>query len=187
MDKYKVIAIVGRSSAGKNTVQKKLYELINNSHSIIGSTTRPKRENEIDGVEYYFLDINTFTKKLLSGELIEAASYNHDTWFYGTSINELEKDKINIGIFNPTAIECMEADDRIELQIIYIKCPDKQRLQRSLARETYPNCREICRRFLSEDETYEELEEEYDFIVFDNSSVNPDYKLLLSQLDSFIK
>ena len=187
MDKIKIIALVGRSSAGKNTVQSILTQLISNSHRIIGCTTRPKREHEEDGKEYYFLDLPTFTQMLLNGELIEAASYNHNSWFYGTAFECLKPNKINIGIFNPQAYECMKNDSRLNIQLIYLYAPDKIRLQRSLSREDNPDCHEICRRFLSEDETYTELEEEGDFILFDTSSVEPNYEELISKLDNFIK
>lgn len=187
MNKIKLIALVGRSSAGKNTIQTKLCELIENSNRVVSCTTRPRRDTEEDGREYYFIDLPTFTQLLLQGNLIEAASYNHNNWFYGTSINALEPDKINIGIFNPTAIECIKDDPRLDIQIIYIYCPDKLRLLRSLSREHNPDCREICRRFLSEDDTYGNLEEEDNFIMLDNSTVSPNYEELLSKLDNFIK
>lgn len=39
--KYKIIALFGKSAAGKDTIQKWLVQHMNNAHEIIGCTTRP--------------------------------------------------------------------------------------------------------------------------------------------------
>jgi hypothetical protein len=39
----------------------------------------------------------------------------HRGWFYGTSLAALVEDKINIGVFNPIAIDILSADPRVEM------------------------------------------------------------------------
>lgn len=186
MNKIKIIAIIGRSGAGKDTLKHKLLDNISNAHDIVACTTRPMREYEVDGKDYYFIDLPTFTEELLKGNLIEASSYNHNSWFYGTAIQSLDPDKINIGVFNPNAYDCMKDDKRLDIQTIYVYATDKTRLMRSLNREDKPDCHEVCRRFLSEDDTYANLEEDGQYIYFDNT-FEMNIEELLSKLDNFIK
>ena len=52
MDKIKIIALYGKSSSGKDTMQKFLLKTIKNSHGIISCTTRPPRDYEKNGKDY---------------------------------------------------------------------------------------------------------------------------------------
>lgn len=83
MNKIKIIALFGESASGKDTIQKWVatnYDV----NSIISCTTRPKRENERNEVDYHFLSVDDFTKTLLKGEMLEATDFRG--WFYGTPI-----------------------------------------------------------------------------------------------------
>lgn len=53
--KIKIVALFGKSGAGKDTIQRELLEFMPDVHGIISCTTRPPREKEIDGKDYYFL------------------------------------------------------------------------------------------------------------------------------------
>ena len=56
LDETILVAIVGKSCTGKDTLSKRLMEYLspNISHKIVSFTTRPPRESEIEGVDYYF-------------------------------------------------------------------------------------------------------------------------------------
>ena len=166
MNKYKIIALFGKSGAGKDTLQKYLIKKLPNSKEIISCTTRPKREYEKDGIDYHFLTDEQFANDIGNCNMLEATSFRG--WFYGTRIDSLDKDKINIGVFNLEGIKCLLEDSRLEILPIHIIVPDKIRLIRSLNREKNPDCKEICRRFLSDEKDFEE---QLDFfsLVYENS------------------
>ena len=77
---YKLIAIIGQSGSGKDTIFQNLLKMNHELHSTIQHTTRPPREGEVEGVDYYFIDKNCFADRLLNDELVEVACFND--WFY---------------------------------------------------------------------------------------------------------
>ena len=102
--------------------------------------------------------------------MLEANEFNK--WFYGTNIADLKKDSINIGAFDVEAVSNLMEDNRLEVIPIYIQTSDKIRLIRQLNRETNPNCTEICRRYLSDTEDYEDIDFNYLSINGDNNLDN---------------
>ena len=155
-DKYKIIAIMGKAGSGKDSLCHTLLNLpeLSNAQPIISCTTRPIRDYECDGVDYYFITNHQFTEQVLNGEMLEATAFNN--WCYGTSIKSLNKDKINIGVFNPEGVEYLQENTNIDLQVIYITANDKVRLLRQLNREENPDCHEIVRRFGTDEKDFSE-------------------------------
>jgi guanylate kinase len=163
--KYQIVALIGKSGAGKDAIQSATCKAHPNVfNKIISCTTRPIRENEQDGIHYSFVSLEDFTRKMLSGDMIEATEFRG--WFYGTLISSLAPDKINIGVFNPTGVEALLEDSRLEVMVIYVDVDDKTRLMRCLNREDNPNCHEICRRFLTDDEDFATID--FGYTVVDN-------------------
>ena len=85
-------------------------------NNIITSTTRDKRANEVDGVDYYFYTSEQMTEKLLNDELAEAVVFNG--WVYATEYKALSKDKINVGIYNLAGAEALAQNPELETYII---------------------------------------------------------------------
>ena len=83
----KIYCVMGKSSSGKDTVYKKLKEQYKEFRLIVPYTTRPIREGEKDGVEYYFVDPEQFRAMKEDGKVIESRSYNTKCgiWTYFTA------------------------------------------------------------------------------------------------------
>ena len=111
-NKYKVLALFGKSGAGKDTIQKWLTTNYN-MNGIISCTTRPPRDYERDGIHYHFLSNEEFAQKVLNMSMLEATVFND--WCYGTPIESLKEDKINVGVFNIQGIECLLQDNRLDI------------------------------------------------------------------------
>ena len=85
MDKYKIIALYGESGSGKDTLLREAIKIYGDKiHKIVGSTTRPPRAGEENGVAYHFLTNEEFTKQILNQDMFEAATFRG--WCYGTNM-----------------------------------------------------------------------------------------------------
>jgi guanylate kinase len=164
-NKYQVVALIGKAGAGKDSIQKATCEAHPLMfHPIVSCTTRPAREGEVEGVNYHFISLNDFTRKVLNGDMLEATEFRD--WFYGTTLNSLAKDKINIGVFNPAGVEALLEDSRLNVVVFEVNAPDKQRLMRYLNREELPDCAEMCRRYFTDEKDFAELD--FDRYQIDN-------------------
>lgn len=152
--KIKLVAIVGKAGSGKDYLLNYLCDNYKDFHKIISATTRPQREGEQEGVNYYYLSNEEFAKQILEDKFLEATVFND--WCYGTQLSALDNNKINIGVFNPTGIETLQQDNRIETYVIKIDATDKERLIRQLNREEDPNVHEIIRRFKTDEIDFED-------------------------------
>ena len=135
-------------------------------HEIVSCTSRPKRENEIEGINYYYHTKESFENKVKNNEMLEYTYFNG--WYYGTGLESVDEHKINIGVFNPRGIQKLSARrEEIDLKVFLIDASDKTRLLRQLNRENNPNVKEIIRRFNTDEEDFSWLLTEF-FVTVPN-------------------
>ena len=153
---YKIIALCGKSGAGKDSLMMAIFSHLEKYlNPIVSHTTRPKREKEIADKSYHFVSEDEFLTLIDENKMLETTSFNN--WYYGTSIDSLSNDKINIGVFNPDGIMSLLEDDRIELEIYYITAKGKTRLIRQLNREENPDVDEIIRRYDADEIQFQKM------------------------------
>lgn len=85
----KLYIISGSSGVGKGTVIAGFLERNSNFKLSISCTTRPMREGEVDGVNYFFLTKDEFLKSAEAGEFLEWAEFSGN--YYGTKKAFVEK------------------------------------------------------------------------------------------------
>lgn len=160
----KIYCVMGKSSSGKDTVYKKLKEQYKEFRLIVPYTTRPIREGEKDGVEYYFVDPEQFRAMKEDGKVIESRSYNTKCgiWTYFTAddgqIDLSAADYLLIGtLVSYQALREYFGEEAIVP--VYLEVEDGLRLARALERERKqekPKYAEMCRRFLADEEDFSE-------------------------------
>lgn len=90
---HKIVILCGKSSSGKDLIKNKLIR--NGFKGVVTSTTRPPREGEKDGVNYYYLSDMEFKNRIINKEMIEYHKYNTEfgVWYYGSSANNIDLNK----------------------------------------------------------------------------------------------
>ena len=161
----KIFYIMGKSSSGKDTIYRRLLEDKElELRNIILYTTRPMRQGEQPGREYYFVKEETFREYEKLGKIIEARTYQtvYGSWIYFTADDgqiELEKKNyLGIGTLE-SYIHMKEYFGEENLCPLYIEVEDGERLKRAIRREELqpePKYAEMCRRFLADEEDFSE-------------------------------
>ncbi len=86
----KLVIITAPSGGGKTTIVNHLLQSVPDLAFSVSATTRYKRENEIEGKDYYFLTVDQFLKKINSNEFVEWEEV-YPGKYYGTLKSELER------------------------------------------------------------------------------------------------
>lgn len=160
----KIICLMGKSSTGKDTIFKRLLaDQALGLQTIVSYTTRPIRDGECEGVEYFFTDETGFAHWKEQGRIIEAREYHtfYGLWRYFTvddgQITEMGN-YIMIGTLE--AYRSLKEYFGVERILpVMIELDDGVRLQRALDRERRqekPKYEEMCRRFLADSTDFSE-------------------------------
>ena len=84
-----LLVLSSPSGGGKTTIAKNLLLARDDLGYSVSATTRPKREGELDGVDYHFLTRDEFRRRVDAGEFLEWASYAGNQ--YGTLRSEIDR------------------------------------------------------------------------------------------------
>lgn len=160
----KIFYIMGKSASGKDTIFRELKERCPQLGMVVPYTTRPIRAGEQNGVEYFFTDEAALAKMEAEHKIIEIRSYDtvHGIWKYFTAADgqiDLESsDYLMIGTLESYG-KMREYYGEEHLIPLYIEVEDGERLTRALLREqqqAQPKYKEMCRRFLADEEDFSE-------------------------------
>jgi len=159
----KIILLMGKSASGKDHIYKGLLKNSDlNLQKVVLYTTRPMRQGEKDGVQYYFTDEEGYKKLRDSRKIIEERTYDtmYGLWRYFTADDgqiDLKKGNyLMIGTLD-TLVSLKEYFGEENICHIMITADDGQRLEWALKRERKqekPKYDEMCRRFLADEEDF---------------------------------
>lgn len=184
----KIYCMMGKSSSGKDTLYQKVLERLPQIHRVVPYTTRPIREGEQDGVEYHFVDDKQLAELETDGKIVELRAYNtvYGIWKYFTvddgQIDLEQGDYLLIGTLE-TYEKIREYYGAEHLVPIYIEVEDGERLARALERErrqAVPKYKEMCRRFLADEEDF--CEENLKRLGIDKRYRNTDMETCLNEI-----
>ena len=167
---YKIVLFMGKGGAGKDSLMKQVLKLltekkiISEVHEIVSCTSRPMREGEAHGINYYYYHPDDFAMKIMNDEMLEFTQFNN--WWYGTSYDSVRSDGIiNIGVFNPAGVRQLLDRPDCEVTVYWVTVSDKQRLYRQLSREEHPDVKEIVRRFNADEEDFADIDFDYTEVI----------------------
>ena len=130
----KPLMIIGPSAVGKDTMinrlKKKFPKVI---YKLPSYTTRPKRNGEIEGVDYYFVTKEEFSKLKNEGKLFGIQEYNNN--FYASNKSKLQealKNKAKVIILNYNIETANAVKDELEFNYLAILPPSESALRERL-------------------------------------------------------
>lgn len=180
-DKGRLIVISGPSGAGKSTVVFKAIEGREDMCFSTSVTTRKPRPGEVDGREYFFVDLDRFKEMVENDELLEHAEYVANS--YGTPRKYVE-DKLNSGMNVLLDIEVQGARQikakKPDAVFIFVIPPSMEELKRRLTDRGTDTERAIEARLIRARQEYAEADF-YDYII-----VNDDAHRAANELSSII-
>ncbi len=181
MAKRGILAVIsGFSGAGKGTIMRELVKRYPYYLSV-SATTRPPREGEVDGKDYFFHTREEFQKMIQDGELIEWAEYVGN--FYGTPKKAVEQ-QLEEGKDVLLEIE-MQGGLLVKEQfpdalLVFVTPPSADELKSRLTGRATESPEEITRRLARAVEEVAFMKS-YDYIV-----VNDDLEEAIAQLHQII-
>lgn len=191
----KIFFISGKSSTGKDTIYKRLLEDKSlGFKKITMYTTRPMRAGERNGEEYFFVNDDEAKEHEHDGSIVEMRIYKtvYGPWkYYTRSDGQIDLD----GNDNYLALGTIEAYGKYceyfgkaNVCPIYIEVDDGVRLGRALERERRqqkPQYREMCRRFIADDDDFSE--ENMKRCGIDRRFVNDNLEQCIEEIKTYIK
>jgi len=155
--------LIGKSGSGKDTIYKEiLKEADKHLVPLIPYTTRPRRADEIEGLNYHFVTEEQLACFQQQGRVMECRQYHtvQGIWSYFTLQFDLEKDSDYILITTLEGVDNIVRQYGAEIvHVVYLYIDDKERLLRCIQRESQqsgPNYAEVCRRFLADQQDFSE-------------------------------
>lgn len=154
------IVLLGKQGSGKTSIAEELAR--RGFRRVVSVTTRPPRDNEEDGVDYWFVDDAEFDAAL--PDLVAVREYRtiFGTWRYGVNLQDINADDDTVTILDPTGY--LTIKDRITDRFgVYLHIDDNIRYQRLLLRGDDPE--EISRRERDDAAQFAVLEERITDVV----------------------
>lgn len=169
-EKGKLFVISGPSGAGKSTVVFKAMEARDDVCFSTSVTTRKPRPGEVDGKEYFFVDLDRFKEMVENDELLEHAEYVANS--YGTPRAYVEE-KLSEGMNVILDIEVQGArqvnQKMPEAVKIFIIPPSLEELERRLIGRGTDTPRAIEARLIRARQEYKEADF-YDYIIINDDA-----------------
>ena len=164
---YKIICLIGKSGSGKSTIEQKLCSDLKINH-VISHTTRPPRNEELEGLDYFFCTDDYFEEE--RENFIEQRLYkiiNKDgtkgIWRYGLHRNSI-KEGLNVVVVDSNGYKALRKYfGRNNVLPFFIHCSDTTRLNRLIGRGDMNNPLEVTRRLEADEKDFKEFIESHNY------------------------
>lgn len=182
-----VVVIVGESGSGKSTLQNYYIKHNRTFKKPVMVTSRPIRNGEANGSDYWFVDNQTFENMIHDSDLITYSNYRG--WYYGISVSEINRllkdDNDIFMVLTPSDMRKMKSllskyIPKDDIKVFYLRVDRVSRLCKLIT--TREDIDESLRRNISDCGMFDGVECEVDYIID-----NKEYKKPLNELSDEIK
>tara|TARA_B100000963_G_scaffold322488_1_gene306578 strand:+ start:597 stop:1181 length:585 start_codon:yes stop_codon:yes gene_type:complete len=167
-----MVVLSSPSGAGKTTITKKIQQKFSTFKISVSHTTRKPRPNEIDGIDYNFIDLKSFKNKINENYFYEYAKIFDN--YYGTSkqvVNNLIKTNDIIFDIDWQGNKQLSNFKELNLIKIFITTKSKKDLEKRLISRNQDSKLEIAKRLKSYDEDIKHWSD-YDYIITNENLEN---------------
>ncbi|MDX1466377.1 MAG: guanylate kinase [Halomonas sp.] len=169
------------SGAGKTSLVRELIESLDGIQVSVSHTTRERREGEVDGVNYHFVEVPSFEAMVEQGDFFEYARVFDN--YYGTSRSAVQA---MLAAGQDVILEIdWQGARQVRQQLpdavsVFILPPSREELERRLAGRGTDEHAIIARRMR---DAVDEMShhDEYDYLV-----INDDFTTALRELQSLV-
>ena len=167
-----MVVLSSPSGAGKTTITKKIQQKLNSFKISVSHTTRKPRLNEIDGIDYNFIDTKLFEKKIKENFFYEYAKIFDN--YYGTSkiaVNNIIKNNDVIFDIDWQGNQQLSKFKELKLIKIFITTKSKKDLRERLISRNQDSKLEVEKRLNSFDLDVKHWSD-YDYVVTNENLEN---------------
>jgi len=176
----KLIIVTAPSGAGKTTIVRHLLATNDRLAFSVSATTRARRENEVEGKDYYFMDAEKF-RRLINADAFLEWEEVYENQFYGTLKSEVERlwaeDKhviFDIDVKGALNLKMVHPDRTLT---IFVKPPSAEALAERLSGRKSESQESLQKRL--DKANYElSFEEKFDIVL-----INDDLETALNEAD----
>ena len=180
-DKKNIMVILSSpSGVGKTTLAKKIEQKYENFKISVSHTTRPPRTNEINGIDYHFIQKEQFEKLISEKKFYEYAKIFEN--YYGTLKNDVDETlKKNDLLFDIDWQGTKQLSKIKDLKLIKIYLiTEKSELKKRLIKRNQNSKDEIDKRFKSYEDNVKHWND-YDYII-----INENLEICFKQIENII-
>ena len=165
-----MVILSSPSGAGKTTISKKIQQKFQNFKISVSHTTRKPRANEVEGIDYYFINKNDFKDKINKNEFYEYAKIFGN--YYGTSkesvLNLLKNKNDVLFDIDWQGTQQLSKFKELNLLKIFILPPSKEELKKRLVQRNQDKPQVVEERLKAYD-TDSAHKKDYDFVVINDN------------------
>ena len=168
-----MVILSSPSGAGKTTISKKIQQKYQNFKISVSHTTRKPRSNEIEGIDYYFINENDFKDKIKNNDFYEYAKIFGN--YYGTSkesvLNLLKNKNDVLFDIDWQGTQQLSKFKELNLLKIFILPPSKEELKKRLIQRNQDKADNVEERLKAYDSDSAH-KQDYDFVVINDNLEN---------------
>ena len=181
-DQNIMVILSSPSGVGKTTLTKKIQQKYRSFKISVSHTTRAARSNEVEGVDYFFVNHSQFEKLIKEKKFYEYAKIFGN--YYGTLKSNVDENIKNNDILfdiDWQGTKQLSKYSNLNLLKIYLITENKEELKKRLVKRNQNSHKEIDLRFQSFDEDVKHWND-YDYIV-----INKNLDICFKQIEEIIK
>ena len=165
-----MVILSSPSGAGKTTLAKKIQKRFLNFKISVSHTTRKPRSNEVEGIDYFFVDHEEFKKQIIKNQFFEHAKIFDN--YYGTSKNSvnslLEKNNDILFDIDWQGTQQLSKFKELKLIKVFLLPPDKKELENRLIQRNQDNIDIISKRLQTYDDDIHHWSD-YDHVIINDN------------------